>query len=117
MERVVVVAFGVLGRGGGCEEQARAPRWLLHLTPALAPPPCDVTSTPAHHSSDGLPALSPHPPRLSARTRPIMKVFALSVVLAPPKGSAVILSTSTDLSSFSFYQRGSVQEFMTFCAS
>jgi synaptobrevin family protein YKT6 len=46
-----------------------------------------------------------------------MKVFALSVVLAPPKGSAVILSTSTDLSSFSFYQRGSVQEFMTFCAS
>jgi hypothetical protein len=34
--------------------------------------------------------------------------------LAPPSGTAVVLSTASDLSSFSFYQRGSASEFMTF---
>ncbi|KAG5653769.1 palmitoyltransferase [Sphagnurus paluster] len=43
-----------------------------------------------------------------------MKIFSISVVLAPPSGTSVILSTASDLSSFSFYQRGSVAEFMTF---
>ncbi|KAI0700670.1 snare protein YKT6 [Cerioporus squamosus] len=43
-----------------------------------------------------------------------MKIFSLAVVLTPPNGSAVILSSASDLSSFSFYQRGSVAEFMSF---
>jgi hypothetical protein len=43
-----------------------------------------------------------------------MKVFALSVLQAPPNGSATTLSSASDLSSFSFYQRGAVGEFMTF---
>jgi hypothetical protein len=43
-----------------------------------------------------------------------MKIFSLSVVLTPPSGACAILSTANDLSSFSFYQRGSVGEFMTF---
>ncbi|PPQ67690.1 hypothetical protein CVT26_007417 [Gymnopilus dilepis] len=43
-----------------------------------------------------------------------MKIYSISVILAPPGGSAVILSNASDLSSFSFYQRGSVGEFLTF---
>ena len=43
-----------------------------------------------------------------------MKVFSLAVVLAPPNKSSTILSSASDLSSFSFYQRGSVAEFMSF---
>ncbi|KAH9914418.1 Longin-like domain-containing protein [Fomitopsis serialis] len=43
-----------------------------------------------------------------------MKVYALSVVLVPPGKSSTTLSTATDLSSFSFYQRPSVGEFMQF---
>lgn len=43
-----------------------------------------------------------------------MKIFSISVVLAPPAGSCAILSTASDLSSFSFYQKGSVGEFMSF---
>ncbi|EIW76064.1 snare protein YKT6 [Coniophora puteana RWD-64-598 SS2] len=43
-----------------------------------------------------------------------MKIYSLSVVHAPPSGSSSVLSTASDLSSFSFYQRGSVAEFMTF---
>ncbi|KAF8234480.1 snare protein YKT6 [Tricholoma matsutake] len=43
-----------------------------------------------------------------------MKIFSISVVLTPPSGACAILSTANDLSSFSFYQRGSVGEFMTF---
>jgi len=43
-----------------------------------------------------------------------MKIFSISVVLAPPSGTCVILSNASDLSSFSFYQRGSVGEFMSF---
>ncbi|KAF9042907.1 snare protein YKT6 [Panaeolus papilionaceus] len=43
-----------------------------------------------------------------------MKVYSISVLLAAPGESAVALSTASDLSSFSFYQRGSVGEFMTF---
>jgi hypothetical protein len=43
-----------------------------------------------------------------------MKIFSISVVLTPPAGACAILSTANDLSSFTFYQRGSVGEFMTF---
>jgi len=43
-----------------------------------------------------------------------MKVFSLSVILAPPGKPCTVLSTATDLSSFSFYQRPSVNEFMSF---
>lgn len=43
-----------------------------------------------------------------------MKIYSLSVVLALPSSPSVVLSTASDLSSFSFYQRGSVGEFLTF---
>lgn len=43
-----------------------------------------------------------------------MKVYSLSVVYAPPSSPSVTLSSASDLSSFSFYQRGSVGEFLTF---
>ncbi|GJE92323.1 synaptobrevin family protein [Phanerochaete sordida] len=43
-----------------------------------------------------------------------MKIFSLGVVLAPPHQASTILTTASDLSSFSFYQRGSVGEFLTF---
>lgn len=43
-----------------------------------------------------------------------MKVFSLSVVLTPPGKPCTILSSASDLSSFSFYQRPSVGEFMSF---
>lgn len=43
-----------------------------------------------------------------------MKVYSLAIVLAPPNKSAIVLSSASDLSSFSFYQRGSVGEFMSF---
>lgn len=43
-----------------------------------------------------------------------MKIFSISIVLAPPSGSSVVLSNAADLSTFSFYQKGSVGEFMTF---
>lgn len=45
---------------------------------------------------------------------PIMKIYSISVVLAPHTGASVVLSTASDLSSFSFYQRGSVGEFLSF---
>ncbi|KAF8528458.1 Longin-like domain-containing protein [Hysterangium stoloniferum] len=45
-----------------------------------------------------------------------MKVYALSVLSVPPHGTATSLSSANDLSSFSFYQRGSIAEFMTFFA-
>ncbi|KAI6121206.1 snare protein YKT6 [Pisolithus sp. B1] len=43
-----------------------------------------------------------------------MKVYSLSIVYAPTSSPSVILSSASDLSSFSFYQRGSVGEFLTF---
>lgn len=43
-----------------------------------------------------------------------MKLYSVAVVLAPPRQSSTILSQASDLSSFSFYQRGSVGEFLTF---
>ncbi|KZT64797.1 snare-like protein [Daedalea quercina L-15889] len=43
-----------------------------------------------------------------------MKIYALSVILAPPGKACTTLSTATDLGSFSFYQRPSVGEFMQF---
>lgn len=43
-----------------------------------------------------------------------MKIYSISVVLAPRSGACAILSSASDLSSFSFLQRGSVGEFMTF---
>ena len=43
-----------------------------------------------------------------------MKIFSLGVVLAPPQKTCTVLSSASDLSTFSFYQRGSVGEFLTF---
>lgn len=43
-----------------------------------------------------------------------MKIYSISVVLTPPSGASVVLSNANDLSSFSFYQRGSVGEFLSF---
>jgi synaptobrevin homolog YKT6 len=43
-----------------------------------------------------------------------MKIFSISIINAPPYKPSTSLSSVSDLSSFSFYQRGSVQEFMTF---
>lgn len=45
-----------------------------------------------------------------------MKVYALSLlsVTAAHPAQATLLGTAQDLNSFSFYQRGSVGEFMTF---
>lgn len=43
-----------------------------------------------------------------------MKVYSLAIVLAAPNKPAIVLSSASDLSSFSFYQRGSVGEFMSF---
>ena len=42
-----------------------------------------------------------------------MRLYALSV-LHVDNGAATALSTAQDLSSFSFYQRGTVGEFLTF---
>ena len=42
-----------------------------------------------------------------------MRLYALSV-LHVDSGAATALSTAQDLSSFSFYQRGTVGEFLTF---
>jgi synaptobrevin family protein YKT6 len=44
----------------------------------------------------------------------MVKIFSISVLQAPPSGSSTLLSNANDLSSFSFYQKGSVGEFMTF---
>ena len=49
-----------------------------------------------------------------ALTTFIMKIYSISILLAPPSGAATVLANASDLSSFSFYQRGSAGEFMTF---
>ncbi|KAK0435612.1 snare protein YKT6 [Armillaria borealis] len=43
-----------------------------------------------------------------------MKVFSISVIQAPPSGKSTVLSSANDLSSYTFYQKGSVGEFMIF---
>lgn len=43
-----------------------------------------------------------------------MKIYSLAVVLAPPSAPTATLCQASDLSSFSFYQKGSVGEFMSF---
>ncbi|KAF9652755.1 snare protein YKT6 [Thelephora ganbajun] len=43
-----------------------------------------------------------------------MKIFSLSIILAPPAKACTTLATASDLSSFPFYQRGSVAEFVAF---
>ena len=43
-----------------------------------------------------------------------MKIYSISVFEAPSRGNATSLTAVSDLSSYSFYQRGSVQEFMKF---
>ncbi|PBK64007.1 snare protein YKT6 [Armillaria solidipes] len=43
-----------------------------------------------------------------------MKVFSISVIQAPPSRKSTVLSSANDLSSYSFYQKGSVGEFMIF---
>ncbi|KAK0489715.1 snare protein YKT6 [Armillaria luteobubalina] len=43
-----------------------------------------------------------------------MKVFSTSVIPAPPSKKSIVLSGANDLSSYSFYRKGSVGEFITF---
>ncbi|KAI0029697.1 snare protein YKT6 [Vararia minispora EC-137] len=43
-----------------------------------------------------------------------MKIYSIAVILSPPGGPSAVLSQASDLSSFSFLQRGSVGEFMNF---
>ncbi|KAK6100651.1 hypothetical protein QQG55_1535 [Brugia pahangi] len=43
-----------------------------------------------------------------------MKIFSVQVLYKGPDGRAKTLKSAHDLSSFSFFQRGSVQEFMIF---
>jgi hypothetical protein len=43
-----------------------------------------------------------------------MKIYSLAVILAPPSGPSATLCQASELSSFSFYQRGSVGEFLSF---
>ncbi|CCM06295.1 uncharacterized protein FIBRA_08546 [Fibroporia radiculosa] len=43
-----------------------------------------------------------------------MKIYSLSVLQAPPNTACTVLSSASDLSGFSFYQRPSVGEFMSF---
>ena len=52
----------------------------------------------------------------SAQSPPlcVMKIYSISILLAPPSGTAVVMANANDLSSFSFYQRGSADEFMAF---
>lgn len=54
----------------------------------------------------------PHP----AATYITMKVYSLSLLSVSPASpaQATLLGTASDLASFSFYQRGSVSEFMAF---
>jgi hypothetical protein len=47
-------------------------------------------------------------------TTTIMKIYSLAVILAPPSGPSATLCQGSDLSSFSFYQKGSVGEFLSF---
>ncbi|KAF7324767.1 SNARE protein [Mycena kentingensis (nom. inval.)] len=44
----------------------------------------------------------------------MVKIFSMSIIQTASSGSGTLLATANDLSSFSFYQRGSVGEFMTF---
>ncbi|TFK24089.1 vesicle membrane protein with acyltransferase activity [Coprinopsis marcescibilis] len=43
-----------------------------------------------------------------------MKILSITVLLTPPEGASTALASAFELSSFSYFQRGSVQEFMTF---
>jgi hypothetical protein len=43
-----------------------------------------------------------------------MKIYYIAIVQVSQTSSSAILSSASDLSSFSFYQRGSVGEFLSF---
>ena len=43
-----------------------------------------------------------------------MKIYAISILSVSQGGSAKILTSASDLSSFSFYQRGTIAEFLSF---
>ncbi|KZV98015.1 snare-like protein [Exidia glandulosa HHB12029] len=44
-----------------------------------------------------------------------MKVYSIAILLVPSTGTqSTLLTSATDLSSFSFYQKGTVGEFLTF---
>lgn len=43
-----------------------------------------------------------------------MKIFSITILTAPPRNASTVLASASDLSSYSFYQKGSIQEFMTF---
>lgn len=81
----------------------------LHL-----PSPPTRRNSQSHFSSSSLLFLSLFLEHNDSTRNSAMKVFSLAVVLAPPNGTCTILTSASDLSSFSFYQRGSVAEFMSF---
>lgn len=43
-----------------------------------------------------------------------MKIYSIAIVHAPAGKESKILTSASDLSSYSFFQKGTVQEFMTF---
>lgn len=43
-----------------------------------------------------------------------MKILSITILHATPAESSKILASASDLSSFSFFQRGSIQEFLAF---
>lgn len=82
------------GHTADCDRQQYLPRFVFPNLPSPTPhPPLHRSHTPIHLS---------------------MKLFSLSVVRAPPGQPCTVLATAADLSGFSFYQRGSVSEFMAF---
>lgn len=44
----------------------------------------------------------------------MVKIYSISVLAAPPSQPSTVLATASDLSQFSFYQKGSVAEFLAF---
>ncbi|KAG9075049.1 palmitoyltransferase, partial [Ceratobasidium sp. UAMH 11750] len=79
--------------------------------PALMGPPLKAVLS-------ALPAQPPHitssiPPPQSSTHQPNMRLFSLTI-LQVNSGKASSLITASDLSTFSFYQKGSVAEFMAF---
>ncbi|KIK66227.1 hypothetical protein GYMLUDRAFT_928531 [Collybiopsis luxurians FD-317 M1] len=44
----------------------------------------------------------------------MVKIYSISIILALPSQPSTVLANATDLSQFSFYQKGSVGEFMSF---
>ncbi len=53
---------------------------------------------------------------MTRQTRKMVKLYSLAVLHRSEQGSPQLLKAAYDLSSFGFFQRSSVQEFMAFTA-